>query len=211
MSKDENLTKSHVRYLESRLIKLAQDAHRAKLTNDTAPDPTKLPEPDVADMEFFLDQVQMILPVLGFDFTQPRPGVGAREGAASASPVFELRKVGAVATAQEIDGQFVVFAGSTARKQGVPSWQSYKSLREKLVADGSLVDSDDPACLVFAENVAFNSPSAAASAVMARASNGRRNWAVKATGVSYADWQDAKLAAVVQAGQFEVDDDAEAG
>src|SRR5665647_3017101 len=75
VSKDENLTKSHVRYLESRLIKLAQDAHRAKLTNDTAPELASLPEPDVADMEFFLDQVQMILPVLGFDFTQPRPGV----------------------------------------------------------------------------------------------------------------------------------------
>jgi len=161
-------------------------------------------------MEFFLDQVQMILPVLGFDFTQPRPGAGAREGAASESPAFELRKVGAVATAQEIDGQLVVFAGSTARRQGVPSWQSYnKALRKKLVADGSLVDSDDPACPVFAENVAFNSPSAAASAVMARASNGRVNWTVKATGESYGDWRDAKLAAVVQPGQFEVEEDAE--
>ena len=29
VSKDENLTKSHVRYLESRLIKMAQDARRA--------------------------------------------------------------------------------------------------------------------------------------------------------------------------------------
>ena len=209
VSKDENLTKSHVRYLESRLIKMAQDARRANLTNDTAPEPASLPEPDVADMEFFLDQVQMILPVLGFDFTQPRPGVGAREGAASESPVFELSKVGAVATAQEIDGQFVVFAGSTARKKGVPSWQSYKALREKLVADGSLVDSDDPACLVFAENVAFNSPSAAASAVMARASNGRANWAIKSMGQSYGDWQDAKLAEVVKPGQFEVDEDSE--
>jgi hypothetical protein len=31
-AKDENLAKSHVRYLESRLIKLAQDAHCTKLT-----------------------------------------------------------------------------------------------------------------------------------------------------------------------------------
>jgi hypothetical protein len=50
--KDENLTKSHVRYLESRLIKMAQDARRANLTDDTAPEPASLPEPDVADMEF---------------------------------------------------------------------------------------------------------------------------------------------------------------
>jgi hypothetical protein len=37
VSKDENLTKSHVRYLESRLIKLAQDAHRSKLTGAARP------------------------------------------------------------------------------------------------------------------------------------------------------------------------------
>jgi hypothetical protein len=104
------------RSVESPLIKMAQDARRANLTSDTAPEPASLPEPDIADMEFFLDQVQMVLPVLSFDFTQPRPGVGTREGASSASPVFELRKVGAVATAQEIDGQFVVMAGSMLRK-----------------------------------------------------------------------------------------------
>ena len=116
--------------------------------------------------------------------------------------------MGAVATAQEVDGQFVVFAGSTARTKGVPSWQSYKALREKLVADGLLVDGDDPACLVFAENVAFNSPSAAASAVMARASNGRRNWQVAGMGQTYAEWQDAKLAEVVRPGRLDLEDDA---
>src|SRR5665647_857121 len=52
VSKDENLTKSRVRCLESRLIKMAQDARRANLINDTAPEPASLPKPDVADMEF---------------------------------------------------------------------------------------------------------------------------------------------------------------
>lgn len=210
MSKDENLTKSHVRYLESRLIKLAQDAHRAKLTNDTAPDPIKLPEPDVADMEAFLAEVQMILPVLGLDFTQPKPTSAAAKPAKESSPIFVLNKVGASARAQEIDGQFVVFFGSTARRQGVPSWKSYKALREKLVADNSLVEGDDPTCLVFSEDVAFNSPSAAASVVMARASNGRKNWQLEATGQTYADWQDAKLAALgadAAAADDEDDDD----
>ena len=51
-----------MRYLESRLIKLAQDARRANLTNDTAPEPASLPEPDVADMEFFIEQVQKTAP-----------------------------------------------------------------------------------------------------------------------------------------------------
>lgn len=194
VSKDENLTKSHVRYLECRLIKLAQDAHRARLTNDTAPEPTKLPESDEADMEFFLGQVQLILPVLGFDLTQPKPTAESAKAKGEASPIFVLHKVGASAKAQELDGQFVVFAGSTARRKGVPSWQSYRSLREKIVAEGSLVESDDPACLRFGEDVAFSSPSAAASVVMARAANGRKNWVVEATGQTYAQWQEAKLA-----------------
>ncbi len=174
---------------------MAQDAHRAELTNDTAPDPIKLPEPDVADMEAFLAEVQMVLPVLGFDLTQPKPTSAGAKPAKETSPVFVLNKVGASARAQEIDGQFVVFMGSTARKRGVPSWNSYKALREKLVADNSLVDGDDPTCLVFSEDVAFNSPSAAASVVMARASNGRKNWQLEATCETYAQWQDAKLTA----------------
>jgi hypothetical protein len=101
-----------------------------------------------------------------------------------------------VATAREVGGQLVVFEGSTARKKGVSSWQSYKMLREKVLSDGSLAESNYPAYLVFAENVAFNSPSAAASVVMARAANGRAEWVVNGSRISYGHWQDAKLAQV---------------
>jgi hypothetical protein len=43
-SKDANLTKAHGRYLESRLITLAQQARRSRLINGTAPPPLPLPE-----------------------------------------------------------------------------------------------------------------------------------------------------------------------
>jgi len=195
VSKDENLTKSHVRYLESRLIKLAQDAHRAKLTNDTAPDPTKLPEPDEADMEAFLAEVQMILPVLGFDFTQPKPRVSSTKPTSDLSPVFVLKRVSIEARAQEVDGQFVVLAGSMVRKDTVASGKSRIPRRAQLVADGLLVSGDDPNTLLLAEDVAFGSPSAAASLIMGSSVNGRTNWKVGSTGATYADWQEAKLAA----------------
>ncbi|MEL6164777.1 MAG: GIY-YIG nuclease family protein, partial [Cyanobacteria bacterium J06628_3] len=73
ISKDENLTKSHIRYLESKLIQLAQQARRGTINNSTAPETPSLPESDTADMEFFLSQVQMLLPVLGFTFALPVP------------------------------------------------------------------------------------------------------------------------------------------
>lgn len=43
-SKDENLTKAHVRYLESRLIHIANQVKRALVINNTNPEPTNLPE-----------------------------------------------------------------------------------------------------------------------------------------------------------------------
>ena len=64
-SKDANLTKAHARYLESRFITLAQQARRSRLINGTAPAPLPLPEADVSDMEYFIAQAKIILPVLG--------------------------------------------------------------------------------------------------------------------------------------------------
>ena len=161
ISKDQNLTKSHVRYLESRLIHMGHQAGRARITNGTAPSTPPLPEPDIADMEFFLQQVQLMFPVLGFGFLQPKPQISNErhiEQSSNDSPLFELSVVGAQATAREVNGEFVVFQGSTARKNGSASWTSYRALRDQLIAEGVLSDSDSPDFLVFSENVAFNSP-----------------------------------------------------
>lgn len=161
VSKDENLTKAHARYLESRLIEMAQEANRARVVNGTAPPKPALPEADVADMEYFLDQVVMMMPVLGFGFLQPSPRVEVATAASPQSPVFRLSGAGVRAEARVIDGQFVVLKGSAARKQGVESWTSYKGLRAELIESRRIVDGSDPQLLVFADNVSFDSPSAA--------------------------------------------------
>jgi hypothetical protein len=57
-NKDANLTKAHVRYLESRFITLARQAGRSRLTNGTFPSPLPLPEADVSDMEYFIAQAR---------------------------------------------------------------------------------------------------------------------------------------------------------
>jgi hypothetical protein len=192
ISKDENLTKAHVRYLESRLITLTKLANRAALQNDTAPEPALLPEPDEADMEFFLGQVQMVLPVLGFAFTQQSPTAQPQPGSA-VSPLFEMGPVGTSATAQEVDGQFLVLKNSTARKQGVESWTSYRGLRDQLVAEGKLANSGQDGFLVFTEDVPFASPSAAAAVVFAGNQNGRKAWRVKDTNQTYQEWKEERL------------------
>ena len=193
VSKDENLTKAHARYLESRLIQLANEANRARVMNGTAPPTPSLPEADVADMEYFLDQVVMMMPVLGFGFLQPSPRIEPAQIVAPESPLFRLTAAGVRAEARVINGQFVVLKGALARKQGVESWTSYRGQREELLQSGRLVDGSDPQYLVFADNVPFDSPSAAAAVVLGRNSNGRIEWKVADTGRTYADWQEAQL------------------
>ena len=58
VSKDENLTKAHGRYLESRIIAAIRGAGRAKLVNGTEPPFKGLPEPEIADMERVLDEIE---------------------------------------------------------------------------------------------------------------------------------------------------------
>jgi len=192
VSKDENLTKSHARYLESRLIELAKQTGRAVVANTTSPPHPPLPEADIADMEYFLAQIEMMLPVLGFTFLQRAPEPAKIEANAD-SPLFTLSGVGVEAKAREIEGEFIVLKGSTARRQGVESWSSGRNVREALIEEGKLVDGADPDALVFAENVPFSSPSTAASVVLAANVNGRIKWTLDSTGQTYADWQETRL------------------
>jgi type I restriction enzyme, R subunit len=155
--------------------------------------------PDVADMEYFLDQLQMILPVLGFQFLQPKLELSvAPEAQHQDLERLVMRDAGTDARAIEANGEFVVLKGSTARKQGTKSWDSYKDLREQLVADGLLQDSPQTDFFQFVENVPFTSPSAAAAVVAASNRNGRLTWKLERTGQTYAEWQQAKLDDVAQ-------------
>jgi hypothetical protein len=195
-SKDANLTKAHARYLESRFITLAQQAQRARLLNGTAPPPLPLPEADVSDMEYFIEQAKIILPVLGVNILRSTAAAVSHAEPATASapvlsPVFELRlrKDGISATARELDGEFTVLEGSGARSAWTGVEHAYKVLREKLVREGAIVPGHDSATMRFARNQVFASPSAAAAVVLGRTANGRQDWKIPGSGVSYGDWQ----------------------
>lgn len=197
-SKDEHLTKAHVRYLESQLIQIATQAQRALINNGTNPEFSNLPESDIADMEYFLSQIQMILPVLGFTFAVPLPRINmlptSIDSSDDALPIFHFTYAGTNAQAQEVNGEFVVLEGSTARKANTNSLaNSYIQIREKLQKEGKLVDSSNPDYWEFAQNVPFQSPSTAANIVGGASLNGRDHWKVRNTGQSYAQWQEKQI------------------
>jgi hypothetical protein len=189
---DGSLTKAHIKYLESRLVELARQTGRSLLENGNTPPRPALPESDTADMETFITQALILLPVVGFRFSQAvLEGKEQASGAASSEParfVFETK--GAKAFALATDDAFVVTKGSTASNQDMSSW-TQKRLRDALVAEEALIPHPtDNTLYVFADNVPFPSPSAASEVIRAGGCNGRVAWKLEGTGQTYGQWQE---------------------
>lgn len=197
-SKDQNLTKAHVKYLESQLISQAIKSGRCGLVNGTAHDYSVLPESDQADMASFAEQIRIILPVLGFEFFRDPSGTKLTESgdASSISPLFELEipKYGIRAQAQEVDGDFVVLKGSQARPKWTGSPRGYANLFDQLVQDKVLVEASTGE-RVFSQDHGFSSPSAAAAVISGRSANGRTKWTLVGKKQNYGDWQSELVSA----------------
>lgn len=212
VSKDKNLTKGHVQYLESLLVRKIQETGREILENTQKTQPgytciDTLPESERADMNSFLRHIEMVLPVLGCNVLKPKPQTHSSSKTSGSdtqvteneeSPLFEIHRSGTCAFAKEVNGEFIVLKDSTARKQATPSWLSYAKFRDQLVEEGKLIDSDNPKFYRFTEDVVFNSPSAVANMVTASHVNGRVAWWVQGTKKTYDDWQAEQLAAAEQ-------------
>lgn len=175
VSKDDNLTKAHVRYLENRLLAEAREIGRITLEQNQAGG-SKLPESDREDMEVFLERIRQLLPVLGSDLLTPKVPRKPEAG----GPLF-CRIKGAEARGQRTPDGFVVFSGSTAVLAHRPSAQQRHpfvvTLRQKLIADGTLVEKNG--LLLFSKDSEFPSPSAAAAVVHGGGANGLIEWKTK--------------------------------
>lgn len=204
-SKDLNLTKAHVKYLESALMSIARNAGHCIVINGTAHEYANLPESDRADMAYFLEQIRVVLPALGFDFlrevttpTQVKETPGIYKVTVSQSPVFELtnKNRSVKAFAQEIDGEFFVLKHSSASDQWTSTAHSYENLYNRIVSEGVLPQREN-GLRVFTQDYPFASPSAAAAVVLGRNANGRIEWKVKdSEGITYGAWQDQQLEAL---------------
>jgi hypothetical protein len=196
---DDALTKGHIRYLEARLIADARSAGRVTLDNGTAPDAERrrLPEADRANMENFLANLWIILPVIGLDLLKPRAAVATTANTsptANAEAQFELQhRTGIKAFAVEVDSEFVVLKGSEAIKDADFTSNSYASLREGLIKNGTLKIGPTGDRYVFTSDHTFRSPSAAAATVLDRNSNGRIEWFVAGTRTTYQAWQEQNV------------------
>lgn len=199
-SKDANLTKAHVRYLESRMVELAKAAGRVNVANGNEPAPKQLPESDIADMEFFLSQLQLALPLVGLDVIRPKLQVTNNTDGPSSPSALKLRlinkKHNIQADAVIGDDDFVVLAGSRAVVKDDFSQNGSAATRQKLIDEGVLALDPSGNFYIFTTDASFTSPSVAASVVMNSNRNGRVEWRLIETNQTLKDWQDSVVDAL---------------
>lgn len=204
VSKDENLTKSHARYVEARLIADAGLNPRWKLQNtQKASEEGKLPLPDRAAMEEFIDQTKTLVGALGCDLFKVVSGdISSQPKSTSLAPawtesvLFEFRGQGfAGQMLVTPTGEIVVKKGSKARLKTTPTIpKGTVALRADLVASGILLEQHD--ALLFATDYVFSSVSSAAAAVIGASANGRVSWRLP-DGRTYAEWEERQNASPV--------------
>lgn len=185
ISKDENLNKAHVKYLESRLYEIATKVKRYKLENNSIPTQSSISESDTAEMEEFIGNVKILVNTLGHKvFEDKRETAGGKK----AKSTFYIKATrGANASGEPTSDGFVIFEGSEIAHSTVPSiTKSIKDQRDKIVNSNSITNKDGK--LFLNEDYVFSSPSAAACLVLGRNANGLTEWKLK-DGTSLKDFE----------------------
>jgi Domain of unknown function (DUF4357) len=175
ISKDENLNKAHIKYLENRLHDIATSSNRYKIENSIIPTQSSISESDRAEMEEFIDNIKLLVNTLGHKVFEEKREYKSKQK----QQIFYLKAArGADAQGEPTSDGFVVFKGSKAAGSTVASiTPSFLNLRNKLIKEAVLVNKGD--YFEFPDDYIFSSPSTAACMVLGRNANGLTEWKLK--------------------------------
>ena len=174
LSKDKNLNKAHIKYMESCLYSYAVTSNRYELMNGNRPTKSSISEADEAEMEEFIEYIKILILTMGFKVFEPLPEEDNIDASLSDSFLFVASK-GAKAKGQRTSDGFVVFKGSSLSDHITQSFpKSVLALKEELIQQGCIREENGE--WVFQENYEFGSPSTAASLIMGRSANGLIEW-----------------------------------
>lgn len=187
ISKDSNLTKAHVRYLEKALYSIAKDNPTTiQLDNNNQPTGSKLPESDIDDMEQFIENVVFILKNLGIiDFTRSTIKIENNDSARNDVFYLSIPKMKGDTNTDKLKAQMSItqegyrlLKDSYVRKIESGSFKShnYVTLRKQLEDQGYFKEAEFEGYLKVDKDIDFTSPSAAAAIVRNISTNGRKEW-----------------------------------
>lgn len=169
-----DLNKTLIRYLENRFVDIARNSTRYKILTKNTYRNTVIKESQIAVMEEFVDNVEILINALGYKVLEPLVQSNSSTGQLNDELLYITS--GTVNAIGKVTAEgFVVFAGATINKK--TSTKSLntgiKRLRQKYI------DSNKVQNLVTMEDILFSSSSAAADFVLGYSASGPQTWKAK--------------------------------
>lgn len=187
-SKDDNLTRAHVKWLERELWSILKgNSGKVVVANANKPTSSNLPRADIATMQTYLGNMIYVLEALGYDLfsiqerTSTSPAKQA-DPAAIEMPGLSLDLYASLpkrpddrAYLKYADGAYDLLAGSKINMKATETLPAnVRRLRDDMIKDGRLVSRGDH--LELTKNIPFSKPSPASALVKGRSSTGYQDW-----------------------------------
>jgi hypothetical protein len=179
ISKDDNLNKAHIKYLENRLHVIASFANRYELINNQKPTQSSISESDKSEMEEFLANILTLVNTLGYNaFEQIRQADTKVQPDKEEDLFYITATRGANGIGKTTSEGFVVFENSQVAEPVTNSYpKTMQKLRDTLISEGVIVKEQDK--LLIKQDYLFSSSSSAAMIIMGRSANGLTEWKMK--------------------------------
>ena len=163
-----DLNKALIRYLENKLVEMARDSKRYEVLTKNTYKNTVLKESQIAAMDEFVDNIKILINVIGFKVLEPL--VKKEEGAKTEKYYINSGKV--YAEGQITSEGFVVLKGARINEK-----TSEGSLHKGMIKlRNKLMKSDRVNNLITTEDILFSSSSAAADFVLGYSVSGPATW-----------------------------------
>ncbi|ELP33813.1 MULTISPECIES: GIY-YIG nuclease family protein [Rhodopirellula] len=170
VSKTQNFTQAHIRYLEWHGMQQAKKIARYTLDNGQIPDNANyVPEPMEAELLDVFETISTLVSTLGYPVFEPL----ARN--VNTVSRFFCRSRGCDASGELAEDGFVVRQGSKSRIEPTASMpESIGNQRKRLLEAGIVAELDG--VYVYQQDYLFPSPSNAAATVLGASANGWNEW-----------------------------------
>ncbi len=166
------LDRAHVKYLENKSTILAKETNRYEVLNLVQPQENSLSEFKKLSTDDFFEKIKYLLNVFGYSLFQ------SAEESVKDVKTYTLKVENILAKGKLLDnGDFVVFKDSHARIRETEAFIGgfAYAARRQFLNEGKFIKSDEVS-YIFAEDIIFKSPSAAAATICGRSVNGWTAW-----------------------------------
>ncbi len=187
-SKDDNLTRAHVKWLERELWSILKgNSGKVLVANTNKPTGSNLPRADIATMRTYLSNMIYVLEALGYDLFSVQERTSASPAPQTDPAVPEpltlsldlytslSKRPDDLARLKYANGAYILLVGSKISARVTDSLPAnVRKLREDMIKEGSLISRGD--YLELMKDIYFSKPSPASALVKGRSSTGYHDW-----------------------------------